>query len=35
MAKEVLLRNQIPEELTWDLTPIFQRMRLGKRNLRK
>lgn len=23
MAKEVLLRDQIPEELTWDLTPIF------------
>lgn len=23
MAKEVLLRNQVPEELTWDLTPIF------------
>ncbi len=23
MAKEVLLRDQVPEELTWDLTPIF------------
>ncbi|WP_332650361.1 oligoendopeptidase F [Lysinibacillus sp. 54212] len=23
MAKEIKLRNEIPEELTWDLTPIF------------
>ena len=23
MAKELLLRDQVPEELTWDLTSIF------------
>ena len=23
MAKELLVREQVPEELTWDLTSIF------------